>query len=145
MVEQLTRNEQVRSSTLLVGLPANPMSDFTIQRKDIRRAFSKARVFAVSKHIVKDSNGAFADTAARLSGAGVRTVLFDGAKEVEREGTVFLAFSENDVAAAHGASFFAAPASAPIDVKMVCSYVSSLDGEAAAIEIADLIMAVKKS
>lgn len=118
------------------------MRDFTVQRKDIRRVFSKARVFAVSGRI-DASSPAFEDAVRRLSGAGVETVLFDRPEEVEEGGAVVLALSRRDAEAAGGSGFLAAPASAPLDVKMFCSYVSTLDGEAAALEMADLIMTAK--
>ncbi len=118
------------------------MRDFSVQRSDIRRAFVKASVFAVSKQIALSLDGA---TERALESAGVRTVFFDSADEFELEGTVVLAFREEESAVAEKAAFFAAPASAPLEVKMRCAYVSSFDGETAAAEMADLIIAAKKS
>lgn len=96
----------------------------------------------MSRRIVSAS-GAFERATWRLSGAGVRTVLFDDAGEIEADGAIFLAFTREDADAAAGAAFLAAPASAPLEVKMLCSYVSNLDGEDAALEMADLIMMAK--
>ncbi|WP_462137726.1 hypothetical protein [Candidatus Mycalebacterium sp.] len=116
------------------------MSDLSILRRDIKRAFSKARVFAVSRKVVSASG-----VAEKLSSTGVKTVFFDRADEVEPQGAVFLAFEPEDVCVAREAAFFAAPASAPLEVKMRCSYVSSFDGESAVLEMADLIMVAKRS
>ncbi|MGI9559049.1 MAG: hypothetical protein ACR2NQ_05255 [Thermodesulfobacteriota bacterium] len=121
------------------------MNDFTVQRRDMKTAFSKARVFAVSRKIVPGSGGFDAAVEGKLGDAGVRTVLFDRADEVAPDGTVFLAFSVEDTPVADRSVFFAAPASAPLEVKMLCAYVSNLDGHEAAREMADLIITAKKS
>ncbi len=121
------------------------MRDFTVQRSDIRRAFASARVFAVSRKIAGVSDGVAHDMVCNLSEMGVKTVFFDSADEVEPRGAVFLAFGETDISAADTAAFLAAPASAPLEVKMCCAYVSSFDGESAVLEMADLIIEAKKS
>lgn len=121
------------------------MSDFTSQRSDIRRAFEAARIFAVSKRVALSGSGGLDGTVRKLARAGVRTVFFDSTEEFEPDGAVVLAFCEEDAGAAEKAAFFATSASACLEVKMLSSYVSSFDGEKAALEIGDLIIAVKKS
>lgn len=96
----------------------------------------------MSRRIVSSSS-AFEDVARRLSGAGVETVLFDASEYMRTEGTVFLLFTEEEANTAKGAVFLASPASASLEAKMLCSYVSSLDGKDAVVEMADLIMAAK--
>ncbi|MCY4042242.1 MAG: hypothetical protein OXF45_00275 [Candidatus Dadabacteria bacterium] len=118
------------------------MRDFTVQRKDIEQSFSLVWKFAVSRRIVSSSS-AFEDLARRLSGAGVETVLFDAAGDIHTEGTVFLVLTEEEANAVKGAVFLASPASASLEAKMLCSYVSSLDGKDAVAEMADLIMTAK--
>lgn len=121
------------------------MSDFTAQRSDIRRAFEAARIFAVSKRIALSAGGGLDGIIGKLASAGVRTVFFDGTEEFEPDGAVVLAFCKEDAGAAGKAAFFTASASACLEVKMLSSYVSSFDGEEAALEIGDLIIAAKKS
>ncbi len=85
------------------------------------------------------------DVVEKLLSAGVKTVFFDRADEVEPQDAVFMAFEPEDVCVAREAAFFAAPASAPLEVKMGCAYVSGFDGESAVLEMADLIIAAKRS
>lgn len=79
-----------------------------------------------------------------LAGVGVPTVFFDSVDEVEKDGTVVLAFHEEDVRAADKTAFFTASASAPLEVKMRSSFVSNLDGSDAVVEIAGLIVMAKR-
>ncbi len=122
------------------------MENFSVQRRDIRRAFSKARFFAVDKRIAAEPGEALRRAVENLSSAGVETVFFDKAREVETgEWAVFLAFGADECPLAGKSVFLAAPASAPLEVKMRCAYISSLDGESAVLELTDLIVNAKKS
>ena len=96
----------------------------------------------MSRRIVSSSS-AFEGLARWLSGASMEMVMFDAAENIHTDGTVFLLLTEEEANAAKGAVFLAAPASAPLEVKMLCSYVSNLDGGGAVAEMADLIMTAR--